>query len=145
VPLVDLTEETYVVADLDVVAAAVADPARWALWWPDLVLAVREHRGRKGVRWTVGGALVGSCELWLEPFRDGVVVHYLLRADLPGTQGPVSPRLVERLRRARTTAWKRSVNALKDELEGGRRPGEPRVPLASRPSSGPRGLPRTGR
>jgi hypothetical protein len=144
VPLVDLADETYVVADPEVVAAAVADPARWSVWWPDLVLTVREARGRKGVRWTVGGALVGSCEIWLEPVRDGVVVHYFLRADLASRGGPASPRRAERLRRARTTAWKRSVNALKDELEGSRPLGEPRAPAASPPSRGPRGLPRRG-
>jgi hypothetical protein len=144
VPLVDLADEAYVVADPDLVAAAVADPARWPRWWPDLVLSVREARGRKGVRWTVAGALVGSSEIWLEPVRDGVVVHYFLRADLPAGAAPLPPGRAERLRRARTTAWKRSVNALKDELEGDRRLGEPRLPGAP-PSRGTRGLPRTGR
>jgi hypothetical protein len=67
---------------------------------------------------------------------DGVVVHYYLRADdaEPGdaTQGDLasarSRRASDRVRDRRARAWKRAVNALKDELEEGRAPGLPRAP-----------------
>ena len=120
----DLVDDTFVVARPEVVAAVVHDPGRWREWWPDLRLAVFMDRGLQGLRWSVTGALVGSCELWLEPFGDGVVVHHYLRVDLPSGGG--SPRQADRLRRRRAVAWKVAVNALKDELEGGRAAGEPR-------------------
>ncbi len=55
----------------------------WHPWWPELQLSIFMDRGDKGVRWSISGALVGSSEIWLEPFADGVIVHYYLRADLP--------------------------------------------------------------
>ena len=120
-PTVDLIDETYVVAAPEAVAAAVHDPARWRQWWPDLALTVFMDRGLDGIRWSVSGALNGSAELWLEPVGDGVLVHHYLRVD------PTSPvRSPARLRRRHALAWKRSVNALKDELERGREPGLPR-------------------
>lgn len=125
-PLVDLVDETFVVADPLEVAAAAHDPGRWRRWWPDLELTVFMDRGVAGLRWSVTGALVGSSELWLEPFGDGVVVHYYLRAD-PVGRADGSPRLADRVRRRHALAWKRSVNALKDELEGDRHPGDPRL------------------
>ncbi|MCU0265850.1 MAG: polyketide cyclase / dehydrase and lipid transport [Actinomycetia bacterium] len=121
-PAVDLIDETFVVAAPAEVAAVVHDPARWKQWWPDLALTVFMDRGELGIRWSATGPLVGSVELWLEPFGDGVIVHHFLRAD------PVRPGADPvRLRRRHALAWKRSVNALKDELEGGRAAGEPRV------------------
>jgi hypothetical protein len=121
VPTVDLIDETYIVAAPEAVSAAVHDPARWRKWWPDLALTVFMDRGLVGIRWSVTGALNGSAELWLEPVGDGVLVHHYLRVDPPG---PV--RSPDRLRRRHALAWKRSVNALKDELEQGRQPGLPR-------------------
>jgi hypothetical protein len=133
---VDLVDETFVVAAPDAVAAVVHDPTRWAQWWPDLKLTVFMDRGTAGIRWSVTGALHGSTELWLEPVLDGVVVHYYLRADSGGpTPGDGRDeaslrdrRAADRLRHRRARSWKRSVNALKDELEGGRAPGLPRAP-----------------
>lgn len=120
-PTVDLIDETYVVAAPEAVAAAVHDPTRWRQWWPDLALTVFMDRGLDGIRWSVSGALNGSLELWLERVGDGVLVHHYLRAD------PSRPvRSPDRLRRRHALAWKRSVNALKDELEQGREPGLPR-------------------
>jgi hypothetical protein len=118
----DLVDETFVVADPARVAAVVRDPARWPVWWPDLTLGVFQDRGDAGVRWNVRGALVGSMEVWLEPYGDGVLVHHYVRCDRPGG-GPVTPR--ERRRRERHA--KRVFWALKDELEGDRRAGEPRA------------------
>ncbi len=125
--LVELVDETFVVADPAAVAAAAHDPGRWRGWWPDLELTVFMDRGEAGLRWSVTGALVGSNELWLEPCGDGVLVHYYLRADPAGRTSPGSARLADRIRHRHALAWKRSVNALKDELEEGRRPGDPRT------------------
>jgi hypothetical protein len=110
----DLADDTFVAAAPAVVARAVTDPARWRLWWPDLTLTVSRDRGRQGVQWQVGGGLTGTAEIWLEPFGDGTVVHFYLRAGLS-----------DLARSLRAQSWKRSVHALKDELEAGREPGTP--------------------
>lgn len=133
----DLVDETYVVAAPAAVAAVVADERRWNRWWPGLQLTIFMDRGEQGIRWSVTGDLVGSSEIWLEPFKDGVVLHYYLRAEptAPGstTQArplPDSPRgrrAADRIRVRHALAWKRTVWSLKDELEAGRRPGEPRA------------------
>jgi hypothetical protein len=107
----DLADDTYLAARPAVVARAVSDPRRWALWWPDLWLTVIRRRGVRGIVWTVGGALAGTAEIWLEPCGDGTVLHFYLRTGLTDAQ-----------RVTRTLAWKRCAFALKDELEaqGGR-------------------------
>jgi hypothetical protein len=134
---IDLVDETFVVADRAVLAGVVADPRRWRVWWPDLELTVFMDRGLDGIRWSVAGPVVGSCELWLEGHGDGVIVHYYLRVDLtvPGTRTqarslPDSPRAHRQLRALQVqhaTRWKRTIWALKDELEAGRAPGAPRA------------------
>ena len=105
------------------------DPGRWravvARTWtsPSSWTAASQ-----GIRWSVTGALTGSAELWLEPVGDGVVVHYYLRVDPAGRRAGrarVAARAPGRPRRAAALAWKRHVNALKDELEGGRALGCP--------------------
>ncbi len=123
VALIDLADDTFVAAPPGRVAGVVADPARWAGWWPDLRLTTTRDRGAKGRQWLVDGALVGTAEVWLEPWGDGVLVHCYLRADPAGADVP--PRRLERERRVRAQEWKRVVHALKDELEHGRRPGTP--------------------
>ena len=125
-PQLDLVDETFVVAEPARVAAVVRDPARWAQWWPDLRLGVFEDRGDAGVRWNVRGSLTGSMEVWLEPYGDGVIVHHYVRCDPAG--GPLPPAAAARQRRRRQRHAKRVFWALKDELERGRRPGEPRPP-----------------
>lgn len=121
VPKIDVVDETFVVADPADVAARLASPALWREWWPALVLTVFMDRGIKGTRWSISGELRGSMELWLEPWHDGVIVHWYLRAD-PVRKGADATRL----RRHYVLAHKRQVNALKDHLESGRPPGEPR-------------------
>ena len=133
---VDLVDETFVVVERPRLAEVVADPSRWRAWWPGLHLVVFMDRGLEGIRWSVTGDLVGSCELWLESQADGVLVHYYLRAEptVPGssTQARSMPdsargrREVDRLRRRHALSWKRAVWALKDEMEGDRAPGMPR-------------------
>lgn len=149
VPTVDLVDETFVVADRRVLADVVADPARWAAWWPDLELEVFMDRGLDGIRWSASGPWVGSVEIWLEAVLDGVLVHHYARLDPvdPASGRPLPPpsdaagwRRAARERARRARAWKRSVWALKDAVEQGRAPGEPRpgvVPPVPEPGPAP--------
>lgn len=130
---VDLVDETFIIVAPDRIAAIVADPVRWEAWWPGLTLSVFMDRGLEGIRWSVTGELVGSAEIWLESHGDGVIVHHYLRAEPTEPGSPTRARRipesargrreVDRLRRRHAVAWKRTVWALKDELEGDRRPG----------------------
>jgi hypothetical protein len=134
---VDVADETFVAASPADIAAEAARPAAWARWWPDLVPVVTRDRGVKGVQWAVTGALAGSMEIWLEPWGDGVILHWFLRADLSaradrydgGGARAVVRRGVREVRRPageadrRVRAWKRHAFALKDRLEAGREPG----------------------
>lgn len=129
---VDLVDETFIAASPQRLAAPVADPARWHDWWPARTVEVFMDRGVKGQRWSIAGDLVGSAEIWLEEFRDGTILHYYVRADEPGATGtsadsPRSRRRADRLRREEALAWKRTVWALKQEMEAGRVVGGPGV------------------
>ncbi|HET6729078.1 MAG TPA: polyketide cyclase / dehydrase and lipid transport [Jiangellaceae bacterium] len=128
-PPVDLVDETFVVADRTLLARQISDPALWLEWWPDLRLSVVTDRGVDGIRWSVSGALSGTAEIWLEPWQDGVIVHWFLRAGLPPRGSVGSGSLTERecahLRQRYATAFKRRIHALKDDLERGRPPGCP--------------------
>jgi hypothetical protein len=129
---VDLVDETFIVCARGPLARAVADRERWRRWWPDLDLVVFMDRGLDGIRWSMSGALVGSCEIWLEEAFDGVLLHYYLRGrfDAGRDDGHVrastarARRTADRQRRRRALSWKAHAWALKDELEAGRRPGE---------------------
>jgi hypothetical protein len=117
---VDIIDETFVVAGREQVAERLADPDRWQAWWPDLLLLVTLDRGLDGIVWSVSGTLRGTAEIWLEPWHDGVIVHWFLRA----RSGELAD--ATRIRRAYSKAFKRHVTALKDELERGRLAGLPR-------------------
>lgn len=125
---VDLVDETFIVASPQALAVVVADPAYQKRWWPDLDLAVFMDRGLQGQRWSMTGALVGSCEIWLEPYADGCIVHHYLRGEptsdgrtpAPWPDTPAGWRKAAAARAARAKAWKRSIWALKAELEGQR-------------------------
>jgi hypothetical protein len=109
---IDIVDETFIRASAEVVRASLDDGA-WVLQvWPHLATTVTRDRGLKGVRWSVTGQVVGEMEVWLEPFRDGVVVHHYVR----GHRGPRAPRDVAT---RHTLRWKRAVHLLKDRLEGG--------------------------
>jgi hypothetical protein len=125
VPQVDVIDEHFLVAAPGVVGALLRDPDRCRVWWPDLRLQVFADRGDEGVRWNVRGALVGSMEVWLEAFGDGVIAHYYLRADPAGRPYDDPRRALAEVHR-RQRAAKRVFWRLKDELELGRPPGEPR-------------------
>ncbi|MEV8440377.1 polyketide cyclase / dehydrase and lipid transport [Actinosynnema sp. NPDC051121] len=121
-PSVDVVDETFLAVPPTVVAAAFAPPTAWAGFWPDLTLEVYADRGTEGLRWTVGGALVGTMEVWLEPVLDGTLLHYFLRADLPGG---ASDKRTRREVRRRQLAAKQVSLGLKLILEAGRPPGAP--------------------
>ena len=46
---IQIADETFVAADPVEVGKAVADPASWRGWWPDLRLTVIEDRGALGI------------------------------------------------------------------------------------------------
>lgn len=125
---VDLVDETFIVASPQTLAVVVADPAYQKRWWPDLDLTVFMDRGLQGQRWSMTGALIGSCEIWIEPYADGCIVHHYLRGEpsadgrtpAPWPDTPVGWRKAAAARAARAKAWKRSIWALKAELEGQR-------------------------
>jgi hypothetical protein len=122
----DIADDTFVVAARAAVAEVVRDPASWRVWWPDLQPTVTSDRGLKGMRWSVRGAVLGSMEIWLEPWGDGVVIHWYLRAEPARVV-----RRPERERAQRVRRWKKQVHALKDRLEAGREPGSTRAGTGS--------------
>lgn len=126
-PLIDLIDESFVVAALSEISAVVHDSAFWTQLWPGLELTVAEDRGVKGIRWTCAGALTGSAEVWLEPSGDGVIVHCYLRVDPPAD--PSTGR-IRRDSRRRELQVKRVTFALKDRMEGDRPPGVGRSSVA---------------
>jgi hypothetical protein len=135
VPLVDLIDETFVVADPAALSRRLQDPELFRRWWPRREFVVFMDRGAQGVRWTVTGDVVGTCETWLEPFGDGAIVHFFLRAD-PTRRGSAtepltgSPRTLarraRRVRRSEALTWKAMLNGVKDSLERDRPVGAPR-------------------
>lgn len=126
-PSVDVVDETFLAVPPARVAPIFADPEAWSRLWPDLRLEVIADRGTEGMRWTVGGALTGSMEVWLEPMLDGTCLHYFLRADPVGSDGlpaPLAGRRATRERQRRQHRAKRIAFTLKSHLERGRAPGE---------------------
>ncbi|HVF05047.1 MAG TPA: polyketide cyclase / dehydrase and lipid transport [Frankiaceae bacterium] len=133
-PMVDVIDETFVVARPADVAAAVKDPGFLARVFPRLGLIVFEDRGDEGVRLTVTGELVGTNEFWVEPWGDGAIVHYYLRADPTRKGSATEPRTgpprrlwrqAVRMRTAHCARLKAGLNEVKDRLEAGRAPGMP--------------------
>lgn len=122
-PSVDIADESFIVASPAVLAARFADSRLWREWWPDLDLTVVRARGEKGIRWSVAGALAGSAEIWLEPWHDGTIVHWFVRADPREREATRAARIT----RSYITAYKRRLHRLKDELERDRPVGAPRA------------------
>jgi hypothetical protein len=118
VPEIDIADETFVVVDRDALAAVFRAEDLWRSWWPGLELTVVRDRGSAGVRWSVAGDLAGTAEIWLEPWRDGVIVHWFLQATTAGERAGS-----DATRRDLVLSFKRRIHALKDELERDRAAG----------------------
>jgi hypothetical protein len=116
-PQVDLADDSFIRATPAVVAGLLRDPAFWHTCWPGVRLAAYHDRGAVGMRWYASGVLVGTAELWLEPCRDGTLVHVFLRAD-PDRR--LSARRLDRLRHRHATSLKAALFTVKDEIEAGR-------------------------
>ena len=118
---IQVADETFVAADAAQVGAAVADPARWRRWWPDLHLRVVEERGAQGIRWAVAGPLTGSMEIWLEPMLDGVLLHYFVHAEPAGASARDLSRMnLPKMVHQRRVAGKKMSFEIKSELEAAR-------------------------
>mgnify|MGYP000987880945 CR=1 FL=1 len=125
---IQIADETFIVADPAEVGAAVADPASWRRWWPDLHLTVVEDRAEKGHRWTVGGALTGTMEIWLEPVLDGVVLHYFLHAEPAGAAAwQLAKMNLAKMNHRRRVAGKNMAFEIKQRLEATRPVGVSRL------------------
>jgi len=118
---VQIADETFIAADPARVGAAVADPASWRRWWPDLRLEVVEERGDKGIRWAVTGPLTGTMEIWLEPLLDGVLLHYFLHAEPSGVSAWRLARMnLAGMIHRRRVAAKKMAFEVKEALERSR-------------------------
>jgi hypothetical protein len=123
-----IADETFVCADPADVGAAVAAPANWRRWWPDLRLTVVEDRGPAGHRWTVTGALTGTMEIWLEPSFDGVILHYFLHAEPAGVTAFELARMkLPKVVHKRRVAGKDMAFEIKQTLEATRPVGVSRL------------------
>ena len=108
---VDIVDETYIQATPEAVSAMVADPHNHRRWWPHLRVRTARDRGVKGQRWEIDGTITGTMEIWLEPFREGVILHHYVRGQGTG-------RRRRSVGTRHTLRWKRDVTRLKDVLEG---------------------------
>ncbi len=118
---IQIADETFVAADPAAVGRAVADPASWRRWWPDLGLTVIQDRAEQGHRWTVAGALTGTMEIWLEEMFDGVILHYFLHAEPSGaTASELSRMNLAKMNHRRRVAGKEMAFEVKQRLEASR-------------------------
>ena len=118
---IQIADETFVAASGARVAAAIADPAGWHRWWPDLRLRIVEDRAEKGMRWAVTGALTGTMEVWLEPSMDGVVLHYFLHAEPTGVAAWQLAKLnLAKMTHRRRVAGKKMAFEVKTTVERSR-------------------------
>jgi hypothetical protein len=125
---IQIADETFVAADPVAVGQAVADPASWSRWWPDLRLVVVEDRGELGHRWTVTGALTGTMEVWLEKMLDGVILHYFLHAEPSAVAArDLAKTNVAKMNHRRRVAGKEMAFEVKSRLEADRPVGVSRL------------------
>lgn len=118
---IQVADETFIAASGAQVGALVGDRSSWRRWWPDLQLQLVEDRAEKGVRWTVGGPLTGTMEIWLDPMLDGVLLHYFLHAEPSGVTGRQLAKLnLAKLNHRRRVAGKRMAFEVKARLEQAR-------------------------
>ncbi|WP_285665179.1 hypothetical protein [Actinorhabdospora filicis] len=115
-PALDLVDDSYVACRPEDLAPMVAAPGFASALWPGWILTVTEERGCEGVRWSVGGPVTGSAEVWLERYRDrGCYLHVFARVDpVDRIWTPKAARRnTDRVRRR----VKRAVWDLKDRAE----------------------------
>jgi hypothetical protein len=125
---IQVADETFVCADPADVGSAVADPASWRRWWPDLRLSVIEDRGPAGQRWTITGALTGTMEVWLEGSSDGVILHYFLHAEPSGVAAwELAKMNLAKANHQRRVAGKKMAFEVKQRLEESRNVGVSRL------------------
>jgi hypothetical protein len=125
---IQIADESYLSADPAEVGAAIADPASWRRWWPDLRLTVTQDRGAQGHRWAVTGALTGTMEVWLEAVLDGVILHYFLHAEPAGAAAWQLARMnLAKMNHERRVAGKNMAFEIKHRLEAGRPVGVSRL------------------
>ena len=118
---IQIADEMFVAADPAAVGRAVADPASWRRWWPDLRMEVIEDRADKGMRWTVTGPIAGTMEIWLEPVLDGVLLHYFVHAEPTGVAAwQLAKMNLAKLTHQRRVAGKRMAFEVKATLEASR-------------------------
>ncbi|MGH3497553.1 MAG: SRPBCC family protein [Nocardioidaceae bacterium] len=151
--LLDIVDESFVAADPKSARSVLCDEARWRKWFPGLVLDCFDDRGPLGKRWAVSGRLVGTAEVWLEEYGDGVLLHVYIRADPADRAGSAaaegrtaSERTRRRLRRRYALPLKRRMFEAKDEIEAAALPrsaGEPvdREPVVSLTEPSPSTVP----
>ncbi|MEV0645800.1 hypothetical protein AB0I28_11120 [Phytomonospora sp. NPDC050363] len=115
-PVLDLIDDTYMACSPETLAPLVSRPGLAAELWPEWRVSVTEERGVEGVRWEVGGPVVGSTEVWIERYRDrGSLVHVYVRVDPVGR--PWSARAAERHRERTRRRVKAVMWELKDRVE----------------------------
>jgi hypothetical protein len=125
---IQIADQTFIAADPAEVGRAVADPAGWRRWWPDLLLEVVEDRGEKGIRWTVAGTLTGTMEVWLEPMLDGAVLNYFVHAEPAGAAAWQLARMnLAKINHRRRVAGKNMAFEVKTTLEQSRPVGVSRL------------------
>jgi hypothetical protein len=125
---IQIADETFIAADPVAVGQAVADPASWRRWWPDLRLVVVQDRGEVGQRWTVTGALTGTMEIWLEKVLDGVILHYFLHAEPSGAAAwELGKMKLPKMNHRRRVAGKEMAFEVKRTLEANRPVGVSRL------------------
>jgi len=137
VAALSLVDETFVVAP-PAALRSLCDERSWARWFPHITVRCTQDRGDLGKRWTVSGELVGSGEVWLQPYGDGVIVHVYLRVDWSDSGTGRRSREAARFEACYALPLKAHVLALKDACEAGRRPGEPRADGEEQVVSAPR-------
>lgn len=120
-----MADQSFVAAPPARIAEEVGARDRWRVWWPDLVLNVREDRAEKGIRWAVEGPLDGTMEVWIEPVLDGAVIHYFLHCEPTGvSQERVGSLDLAAMNRERRVQGKNMTFEVKRRLEAGRPAGE---------------------
>lgn len=123
---IQVADQAFIAAAPSRIAAEIAEPRRWRSWWPDLDLTVREDRAEKGIRWSVGGALTGTMEVWLEPMLDGAIVHYFLHCEPAGMPPEKAGEWdLAAMNHRRRVAGKVMTFDVKRRLDAGRAAGEP--------------------